>query len=131
MAPITRVILTSLVLAAPLCAAPVPPAPRLTEAHLLGTWDWEWGEALRGPATFYADGTYRYDPHGATPYYVGRWWLERDGRLVLMERSVGEQWVGPVTRFELRLSGHWPKLAGTVTGTGTRVMLSGKRCATE
>ncbi|QJW98726.1 hypothetical protein [Frigoriglobus tundricola] len=119
---IRRAGLVLVLLSLPLRAAPVPPQPRLTEAHLVGTWHLEWGGVYRGPCTFWADGTYRYEPDGCSTVYLGRWWVER-GVVVLHEQSMGREWVSGVTRYELRLTGQRPYWTATVAGAGTKVVL--------
>ncbi|TXH99573.1 MAG: hypothetical protein E6Q76_19690 [Rhizobium sp.] len=82
-----RTVLLLLLLALPLGAAPVPPAPKeLPAAALTGRWHYRYGPHLDGRMWLYADHTYvaHHEPGGVI--YHGVWWV--DGKcLEIRERS--------------------------------------------
>lgn len=110
-----------------LCLAPVPPpVVPSTPAHLVGEWQFSWGQRSDGRIVFNADGTYvsRHSPLPDSGWsYVGRW--EWDGRtLVLHETGYYEGWEGrALTRYVVEFER--PKgyhLTGTSGGMVTVVL---------
>lgn len=75
-----RYVLSLLLFVNTATAAPVPPQPppkQLTDADVIGTWEYTWGSMRGGEITFFADGSYRGRHHLNNPcYYHGIWWID-------------------------------------------------------
>lgn len=105
----------------PAGAAPVPPAPRLSEAILVGEWDYAYGQMPAGRIALHADGAYTARHSEGGQLYAGRWWVDR-GSVVLIEWRVcpeGDSW-GP-QRYTFTLD---PRSFAGETPSGTPVALS-------
>lgn len=119
-----------MLLAAFLCAAPVPPPPAKVEPHhLAGVWDYAWGQQVNGEVVFCENGTYtsRHSPREDGAYtHVGLWAVE-DNVLTLRETCVCDGWAyHHLVRYEIKLD---PRRYPVVSGVcgATEVLFSNPR----
>ncbi len=114
-----RTLLSLAFIAATAQAAPVPKTVELTDKHIVGDWEYEYGNWPNGKISFNANGDYwAFHEPDSDLFYSGKW--KREGNAVTIE-----EWrtclttfsrSGPITyRFDFDKS-RYPNLTGTSNG---------------